>query len=155
MPGWLYFCCCKGAYPPFTRDWCLLDTDVYSKYSNERDDHTVAVLKDGETVNHLPNLVRFCGFFASYSQFHSVQASSFLFMATPLVNPMCIYQTVLQLPPLTSFQPPTQHCYSVCFSLCHHSRWDYCHVDIMSSPQAYIRDPVFSWNNVGLPPGAY
>ena len=30
---------------------------------------------------------------------------------------MDLHQTVLQLPPLTSFRPPPQHCYSVRFSV--------------------------------------
>ena len=44
---------------------------VNCEYGNKHDEHAVAVLKDGEIVGHLPNLV---------------QASSFLSLDTPLVN---------------------------------------------------------------------
>ena len=49
-----------------------------------------------------------------------------------------IYQTVLQLPPLMSFWPPPCHCYSVHFSLCRHSRCDYCHMNIVPCPRCLL-----------------
>ena len=61
----------------------------------------------------------------------------------------CVHQAVLQLPPLV-FSATSTAFYSVHFSLCHQSRCDYCNVDIVSHPPAFIRDPVFTWYDVGL-----
>ena len=43
--------------PVFIRDQCLFPITCNCEYSNEHDEHAVAVLKDGEIVGHLPNLV--------------------------------------------------------------------------------------------------
>ena len=97
----------------------------------------VAVLKAG-VVHLCTYLVQFCVFLCViFAISHHTSFFIFLFGHTIRKSFMYlhVHQTVVQLPPLTSFCPPPWHCYSVRFSLCRHSRWDHCHVDIVSCPQ--------------------
>ena len=141
----------RGAHPAFTKDWHLLETGVYSqlhckceysnKHSEHASEHAVTVLKDDEIVGHLhvPTQVQFrvVFFCIVFAILHPTSFFIYIFGHTTCKSfvDIHVHQTVLQLPPLTSIQLPPWRCYSVCFSLCHHSRRDYCHVDIVPRPR--------------------
>ena len=101
------------------------------EYSNEHDEHAVAVLKDGEIVSRFTQPHTILLFFlhhihnfVSYKLLHF-----FIFGHTTHESFMNLHQTVLQLPPLTYFSQlhSIVTVYVCLHSMCNYCTWRLCH----------------------------